>query len=168
MNDRLDSVLVLPRHRSDGFMIFSWLFPMSAGRNSILGDVRQTSSLGDRTVCASEQLVYRAALFVRVRSGSRSIAMPEALLLGKAGITSYKKVSDETYVCDPLRSDLLQVYSTGAGAGAGPGHNAMSVPGWSPGMYMLCRRCPGCARGGMRSTTVEPRGVPSPGASLQS
>ena len=47
---------------------------------------------------ASEQLGVPAALFC-VRDGSRSFAMPEALLLGKAGITSYEVIrSDNTII----------------------------------------------------------------------
>ena len=57
---------------------------------------------------ASEQLGVPAALFC-VRDGSRSFAMPEALLLGKAGITSYEVIrSDNINMSDPLRSDSLQ------------------------------------------------------------
>ena len=56
---------------------------------------------------ASEQLDVPAALFC-VRDGSRSFAMPEALLLGTAGITSYEVIrSDKTNMSDPLRSDAL-------------------------------------------------------------
>ena len=58
---------------------------------------------------ASEQLGVPAALFC-VRDGSRSFAMPEALLLGKAGITSYEVIrSDNINMSDPLRSDSLHL-----------------------------------------------------------
>ena len=61
---------------------------------------------------ASEQLGVPAALFC-VRDGSRSFAMPEALLLGKAGITSYEVIrSDIINMSDPLRSDSLHYRTT--------------------------------------------------------
>ena len=60
---------------------------------------------------ASEQLGVPAALFC-VRDGSRSFAMPEALLLGTAGITSYEVIrSNNIDMGDPLRSDSLHKHA---------------------------------------------------------
>ena len=56
-------------------------------------------------MCVGEQVVGRAALFV-CEYGSLFVAMPEALLLGKAGITSPCDYNiDHGIMCDPPRRD---------------------------------------------------------------